>query len=236
MVKLKRIAYNTKREDDIRIYKSQPNLVVKLNNQSKRHNARLMQSKRIDNDEFWKTVEPLFCNKNPKSEKIILFEHSKILSNYAEVTECLNEYLYNTKDSFDIHPIFKEVQENLSAKQVVLRTLNKCKDHSSIRVINQHVMPNANVFQFSHTNPTEVIRQIDSLDTNKSNSGCIPTRILTAMKDVVCLYLTDCLNSTIYDCNFPSELKEAELRPVFKNGDADHKGNYRLISVLPLTS
>ena len=92
-------------------------------------------------------------------------------------------------------------------------------------MINQHALPNANVFQFSHTNPTEVIRQIDLLDTNKSNSGCIPTRILTAMKDVVCLYLTDCLNSTIYDCNFPSELMKAELCPLFKNGYSNHRGN-----------
>ena len=83
----------------------------------------------------------------------LLIEYSKILSNYAEVTECLNEYLYNTKDSFDIHPIFKEVQENLSAKQVVLRIINKCKDHPTIRVIKQHVLPNANAFSIFSYKP-----------------------------------------------------------------------------------
>ena len=59
---------------------------------SKRHHSRLIQSKRIDNDkEFWKTVKPLFSNKNPMSE-IILIEDSQILSNDAEVAVCFNEY------------------------------------------------------------------------------------------------------------------------------------------------
>ena len=196
----------------------------------------MMQSKRIDIDkEFWKTVKPLFSNKNPMSE-IILTEDGKILLNEAEVAECFNEYFCNIMDSLDINPIFKEVQENLSVEQAVLRAINKCKDHPSNRVINKHVMPNDNAFQFSHVSPTEVMRQIDLLDTTKANSGCIRTKILITTKDTVCPYLPDCMNSPIHDCNFPSELKEAELCPLFRNGDSNHKPNYWQISVLPVTS
>ena len=185
---------------------------MKLNIQSERHHFRMMQSKRIGNDkEFWKTVKPLFSNKNPMSEKIILIEDGKILSNDAEVAECFNEYFCNITESLDIDPIFKEVQENLSVQQMVLRAINKDKDRPSIRVINKHVIPNENAFQFSHVNPTEVMRQIDLLDTAKANSGCIPTKTLKATKDMVCPYLTNCINSTICDCNFPIELKEASF-------------------------
>ena len=53
---------------------------------------------------------------------------------------------------------------------------------------------------------------------------------------MVCPYLTDCINSTINDCNFSSKLKEAELCPLFKKGDSNHKGNYRPTNVLPITS
>ena len=126
------------------------------------------------------------------SEKIILIEDIKILSNNAEVAECFNKYFYNIKDRFETDPIFKEAEEeNLSMERMVLRAINKYKDHPSIRVINQHLTSDAKVFQFSHVNPSEVMRQIDLLDTNKSSSGYIPTRILKAMKDKVCPYLTD---------------------------------------------
>ena len=93
---IKRIANKTKREDDIRKYKDQQNLVVKLNIKSKRHHFRMMQSKRMDNEkEFWTTVKPLFSKKNPMSEKIILIEDGKVLSNDPEAAECFNEYFCN---------------------------------------------------------------------------------------------------------------------------------------------
>ena len=56
------------------------------------------------------------------------------------------------------------------------------------------------------------------------------------MKEIVCLYLTDCINSAIFDCKFPNELKEADLSPLFKNDDSTFKGNFRPISVLTAVS
>ena len=204
---------------------------------SERHHFRLIQSKSIDSDkEFWKTVKPPFASKNSMSENIILIQDSKIISNDAEVAGCFNKYFCNVTASFDLDPIFKEVQQNLSVEQMVLRAINKYKHHPSVRVINQHLLPNANVFQLSLVNPTEVMRQIDLLDPTKPNSGRIPARTLKAIKEMVCPYLSDCINSAIYDCNFPSELKEAELCPLFRKGDSNHMGNYRPVSVLPLTS
>ena len=60
------------------------------------------------------------------------------------------------------------------------------------------------------------MKQIDLLDKNKSNSGNIPTGMLKAKRKIVCPYLTDCINSAVYDCNFPNELKEADITPLFK--------------------
>ena len=103
-------------------------------------------------------------------------------------------------------------------------------------MITKQIMPNENSFQFSHVNPTEVMKQIDLLDTTKASSGFIPTKTLKAVKNMVCPYLTDCINSTIYDCNFSSEFKDAERCPLFRNGDSNHKANYWPINVLPVNS
>ena len=234
---LKNVANKSKREEDIRKYKDQRNLVVKLNIQAKRQFFMSIQSKTIDNDKkFWKTVKPLFSNKNPMSEKITLIEDGRILSNDVEVAECFNEYFCNITDSLDIDPLFKEVPEQMSVEQMVVRAIAKYKDHPSIKVINQNVALNDNTFSFSHVSPNEVMKQIDLLDKNKSNSGNIPTGMLKATREIVCPYLTDCINSAVYDCKFPNELKEADLSPLFKNDDSNYKGNFRPISVLPAAS
>ena len=59
---------------------------------------------------------------------------------------------------------------------------------------------------------------------------------MKATREIVCPYLTHCINNAIYDCKFPDELKEADLSPLFKNDDSIFKGNFRPISVLPAVS
>ena len=80
------------------------------------------------------------------------------------------------------------------------------------------------------------MNQIDLLDSKKSSSGNIPTGILRGTKESICPYLTDCINSAIYDFKFPDEMKVAELISVYKNDDSNLKENYRPISVLPAVS
>ena len=234
---LKNIANRSKREEDVRKYKDQRNLVVKLNVKAKKQHFMSIQSKTIDNEnKFWKTVKPLFSNRNPMCEKITLIENGKILSNDEEIAECFNEYFTHITDSLDIDPLFKVVHEQQTIDEMVLRAIDKYKDHPSIVVIKQHVTTNCAIFKFSHVSPTEVMKQIDLLDNNKSSSGNIPTSILKATREIVCPYLTDCINCAIYDCKFPNELKEADLSPLFKNDDSTFKGNFRPISVLPAVS
>ena len=149
------------------------------------------------------------------SEKITLIEDGRILSNDVEVAECVNEFFCNITDSLDIDPLFKEVPEHMSVEQMVLRGLAKYTDHPSIKVINQNVALNGYTFSFSHVSPNEVMKQIDLLDKNRSSSGNIPTGMLKVTRETVCPYLTDCINPAVYDCNFPNELKEADLTPLF---------------------
>ena len=110
-----------------------------------------------------------------------------------------------------------------------MRAIEKYKDHPSIRVTKQHI--DGFAFKFSHVNPAEVMKQIDLPDSKKSNSGNIPTDILKGAKEVICPYVTDCINSAIYDCKVPDEMKIAELIPVYKNDDSNSKENYGPISV-----
>ena len=96
-------------------------------------------------------------------------------------------------------------------------------------MIKQHV--DGITFKFSHVDPAEGMKQTDLLDSKKSNSGNIPTDILEETKELICPYVTDFINSAIYDCKFPYEMKIAELIPVHKNDDSNSNENCRPISV-----
>ena len=75
-----------------------------------------------------------------------------------------------------------------------------------------------------------------SVNQNKSTSGTIPTKVLRLLAKEICTPLTDCINSAILNGKFPSELKMADVIPIFKKGDLFEKANYRPISLLPSLS
>ena len=195
-----------------------------------------IQAKTVDNDrKFWTTVKSLFSNRTPMSEKVTLVENEKILSTDQEIAERFSNYFTNITDNLDIDSYFMEDPDHqLIIEEMVVRAIKKYKDHPSIRVIKQDI--DGNTFKFSHVNPTEVMKQIDLLDSKKFSSGYIPTDILKGTKELIWPYLTDCINSSIYDCKFPDEMKVAELIPVYKNDDSNLKKKYRPISFLPTVS
>ena len=212
---LKNIANESKREADIRIYKDQRNHVVSLNIKTKREYFKSIQSTTIENGKkFWKTVKPLFSNTNAMGEKITLIEDDKILSKDEEVPECFNTYFTNITDSLDIAPTFREVHEvaeNTTIEQLTTMAIQNYNTHLSIIAIKQKYGTSGDKFEFCHLNPWEVEKQLDSLNAKKSHSGIIPTFLLNATKNVICPFLTDCINCAIHESAFPDKLKEADI-------------------------
>ena len=74
---------------------------------------------------------------------------------------------------------------------------------------------NEDVFSFRHVLPWEIYRAILSVNQNKSTSGTIPTKVLRSLAKEICIPLTDCINSAILNGKFPSELKMADVIPIF---------------------
>ena len=95
---------------------------------------------------------------------------------------------------------------------------------------------NKDVFGFRHVLPWESYRAILSVNQNKATSGTIPTKVIHSPAKEICITLIDCINSTILNGKFPSELKMADVIPIFKKDNPFEKANYRPISLLPSLS
>ena len=135
-----------------------------------------------------------------------MIEGDKILSRDEEVSECFNEYFSNITRSLNIAPSFKEAHENMTAEltvdQMVEKAVEKYKNHNSIRRIKDNCHMANSKFEFTHVLPNEVGKQINALNCIKANSGKIATDKLKITKDLICPYLTDCINSALYELNF----------------------------------
>ena len=60
------------------------------------------------------------------------------------------------------------------------------------------------------------------LNKNKATSGNIPTKTLKTIARDICVSLTPCINSAIFNGVFSDELKLAELAPLYKKGDPEY--------------
>ena len=110
--------------------------------------------------------------------------------------------------------------------------VEKYKNHPGIKAIKAS-LSQTDRFEFSHVYPWDVMEQIEAIDPSKPNSGNIPVKILQNSKDILIPYLTDCINAAINNCNFPNDLKVADVSAGYKRGVQTDRSNYRPISVLP---
>ena len=89
-----------KKDEDIRRYKKQRSLIVIMNKNAKREYYESISPKSIDNDrKCWKVVKPMFSNVNPMSDKIIIIEDEKVITDDTDIAESFNTYFLNMTDS-----------------------------------------------------------------------------------------------------------------------------------------
>jgi len=98
----------------------------------------------------------------------------------------------------------------------------------------QHLPPTW--FKFCEIDEHTVHKLIMSLDHTKVTGGPIPVKILKLAVDIVSIPITNCINFSLPNGFFPSELKLSEITPIPKAGDSVYASDFRLISILPTIS
>ena len=141
----------------------------------------------------------------------------------------------NITGSSNLNETYNEGNVKDSLDSLIDAAVVRYANHQSILAIKE-ATKNVTKFDFEHVNPWNVMKKIESLDCSKSVCGNIPTYMLKQAKEVACPYVTDCINSSINDEIFPTELKEADVTPLFKSGEKTIKINFRPISILTCAS
>ena len=113
----------------------------------------------------------------------------------------------------------------------VLKSFLKCKDHASVKAIGKISKLNS-LFKVSNVEKRKTPNEIVNLDASKSCQDTdVPTKTLKENVDIFEDFIQPTINTTINKNEFPSVLKLADVKPVFKKGSKISKHNYRSISI-----
>ena len=92
-------------------------------------------------------------------------------------------------------------------------------------------------FTFQPTTVEHVAEKLHQLNSNKATGfDHIPAKLLKVSVDIIAPSLTAQINNNIATSCFPTELKTAQVIPVYKKKDPIDKANYRPVSILPALS
>ena len=89
-------------------------------------------------------------------------------------------------------------------------------------------------FRFNFVLFEYILDEINKLNSKKASQATdIPVRIIKGNKDAIALFIYHNFNNSLSSSSFPTGLKYAEVRPVFKNDEKTDKENYRPTGILP---
>ena len=232
----KNVYFKNKTVENWEKYRKLRNDCVKLTKKVKREYFQNLNIHSVkDNKTFWKTVKPLFSNKGSKNTKIILVENEEIITGDKKIADIMNEYFIHITKDLNI-PKFMLENTDMIYLDPIDEIIHKYSKHSSILKINEFVNP-IDTFSFDKVSQSQLEKEIIELNPKKAaGADFIPPKVIKDSVRVLKSPLTQLFNNSVEECHFPSDLKYANVTPLFKKDDNTNKENYRPISILPSIS
>ena len=193
--RLKNKANRTRKAVDILNYKKQRNLVVKINNESKREYLDKLNVKAAT-ILFWKTCKPFFSNKHSHSgSKITSIKNDRIVSENHKIDKTFNTSFESVTDSLNL---FKWIGESVRSNDKIEQIIVKFSKHQSILKIKQKVKISRK-FSFQSVSKDTVKKVVK---TYNAIAGESPVDILKN-SEFCFSELTKCINKDFNENKFP---------------------------------
>ena len=222
-------------------YKRQRNFCVSLLKKEKKKYYNNLDIKIFqDNKKFWKTIKPLFSDKqhNPKIN-IVIVDNGTVISDKKNVAEKFNTYFIEAVENLEVEQFISTDNENNNLEDNsdnIDIIINKYKLHPSIKKIKENVII-TNKFEFADVTSGNIETEIKKLDPKKASmQNDIPAKILISSNDIVSEYLSNIYNVSKEKQSYPLSLKVADVAPIHKAKERILLKNYRPVSLIPVIS
>ena len=228
-----------KTEENRHAHAKQPYYCLKLLQQKKRqYFENLNLSSITDIKLFWKTLSPLFTEKDGfKNNKITLVEGGKVLADNANIAETFDSFFGNTVNTLNTEKDESIFCDTGDETDRLLCAIKKYSEHPSILRIKQCFK---NPTEFSFVLPVDrdvIAKEIKNLNTKKAaRQDDIAVKLLKLNNDIFSQNLSQIFNESIEAAIFPNELKYADTISVYKKHDRHKKENYRPVSTISVIS
>ena len=188
----------------------------------------------MDNKTFWKTIKPFFTDKDVNHDNITFVENEETVSDNKEISETLNNFFSEVVTNLNLPQYHDPTVNVYDVEDPLARTVEKYKNHPSIRLIKENYRNTNNTFRFENVSVKDIEKELKNLLSSKAAQDTdIPTKVVKANIDIFTPILLDEFNKSLALGIFPSSMKLANITPVFKKVDRTDKSNYRPISILP---
>ena len=122
--------------EDRSAYNQQRNFCLSLVRKAKKDYYNNLDHKKVtDNKSFWRTVKPLFSDKNSSFSKITLIENELLLNDDEKISSTLNDFFSNVVSNLNIPPYEDPSVNPDQFEDPVLKANEKYKYHPSIKAI-----------------------------------------------------------------------------------------------------
>ena len=202
-------------DSDIKLYKQSKRIVNREMKHAKRqYYDAVLNEKKGDIKYYWKILKEIIGKDVTETyPSYFIDDFGNRNENYSEISTTFNKYFVN-------------VGPNLASK------IPEAKNNFSQYLKDR----NTSTIFLEPTTPEEIRNIIIALKDATAGWDSINKFILINILDYIILPLTHIINLSIEQGIFPSKLKIAKIRPIYKAGNKHFYSNYRPISLLTTIS
>ena len=168
------------KKEDLKAYKNQRNLVLKLNRKAKKNFLKscISTNDKMKDKNFWKLCKPFFLQTLLQyNQNTTLIEKKLSISEKHKVANISNKYFVNITKTLNIPEWKPQKGITFQNLDIILDTFSR---HPRAIQIKEKTSKDA--FSFRHVLPWKIYRAILSVNHNKSTSGTITTSLTFASK------------------------------------------------------